>query len=341
MSQTENKPVSGKMRAANLHAVGDMRCELLDIPTCGEDEVLVKIKCCGICGSDVPRALKKGTYRFPTVIGHEFSGEVVYDKSGKHFGKRVAVFPLLPCFSCENCKTEDYAQCLNYDYYGSRRDGGLAEYVAVKTFNLIELPEGVSYEEGAMCEPVSVADHATRKLGDVTGQTLLITGAGPIGLIAGMWAKGRGASKILYLDIDEGKLAFAESLGFERYNGTETVDAAIEGTGASVPLAKIVSALHAGGKAVLMGNPAGAVSLDDKTYQTVLRKELVLLGTWNSSYAEKQNDWRESLDAMAKGEISLLPLITHKVSLENCFNALKMMQERTEFYCKVMVNNEA
>jgi len=335
-----NEPVTGKMNTCNLHAVGELVYEQLDIPACEDDEVLVKVKMCGICGSDVPRAMKKGTYHFPTVIGHEFAGKVVYDKSGEYTGKRVAVFPLLPCFECVNCKEQNYAQCLDYDYYGSRRDGGLAEYIAVKKFNLIELPDNVTYEEGAMSEPISVANHAVKKLEIKGGENLLITGAGPIGLIAGMWAKKFGVANVYYIDIDQGKLDFAKELGFDVYTPGLHIDMAIEGTGVGAPLGSIINAVKAKGRVVLMGNPGDQVALDGKTYQNILRKELVIVGTWNSSYAEKENDWIEALDAVSKGELALRQLITHSVGLADAADAIKMMYERTEFYCKVMIDNE-
>lgn len=335
-----NEPVDGKMNACNLHAVGELVYEKLDIPACEDDEVLVKVKMCGICGSDVPRAMKKGTYHFPTVIGHEFAGKVVYDKSGEHLGKRVAIFPLLPCFKCESCLEQNYAQCLDYDYYGSRRDGGLAEYIAVKKFNLIELPDNVTYEEGAMSEPISVANHAVKKLEIKGGENLLITGAGPIGLIAGMWAKKHGVANVYYIDIDQGKLDFAKELGFDVYAPELDIDMAIEGTGVGAALGSIINAVKPKGRIVLMGNPGDQVSLDGKTYQNILRKEQLLIGTWNSSYAEKENDWREALEAVSSGELALRQLITHKVSLAEAADAIKMMYERKEFYCKVMIDNE-
>ena len=109
------------MKALNLHAIDDLRLDTLPVPTVGEDEVLVKIAYCGVCGSDIPRVYSKGTYHFPTVIGHEFSGVVAYDPKGELDGKRVAVFPLLPCFTCDSCKQESYALCADYDYYGSHQ----------------------------------------------------------------------------------------------------------------------------------------------------------------------------------------------------------------------------
>ena len=329
-----------KMYVCNLHGIGDLRYEQIDIPECEDDEVLVKIKNCGICGSDIGRVLKNGTYHFPTVPGHEFSGEIVYDKDGNLTGKRVAVFPLLPCFECENCKKERYAQCLDYDYYGSRRNGGFAEYIAVKKFNLVELPENVSYEEGAMCEPLSVARHAIKKLNLEKGTHLLITGAGTIGLMAGMWAKSFGAERISFIDIDERKLDFCEKFGFERYDGKTVVDAVLEGTGAKTAIVSAVNAVKAGGNIVLMGNPSAEVNLTAKEYQMILRKEVKLLGTWNSSFSKADNDWKESMKAVSEGKIEIKELITRKVPLENCKEAICDMKKGERFCCKEMIENE-
>lgn len=337
---SEKVPESGKMLAANLHAVADLRYEEVDIPECGEDEVLVKIKNCGICGSDVGRILAHGTYHFPTIPGHEFAGRVIYDKTGEYTGKRVAVFPLLPCFTCDMCAEENYAECRNYDYYGSRRDGGYAQYIAVKKWNLVELPDNVSYEEGAMCEPVSVALHAVKKLEIKEGENLLITGAGPIGLVAGMWAKSFGAAKVCYVDIDADKIAFAKSLGFEEYDGESFVDAALEGTGASSAIAVAINAVNPFGKMVLMGNPGRDIALSAKDYQNILRKELKLNGTWNSAYASSDNNWKDSLQAISEGKLNIRQLITHRPSIAEALEAVKMMRDRSEFYCKVVIDNE-
>lgn len=334
------KSVPFKMMAANLHGIGDLRYEELDVPLCEGNEVLVKIKNCGICGSDIGRVLAHGTYHFPTVPGHEFSGKVVFDPTGEWSGKRVAVFPVLPCFKCDMCAEEKYAQCRDYDYYGSRRDGAYAQYLAVKKWNLIELPENVSYEEGAMCEPVSVALHAVKKLNIQKGEHILITGAGPIGLIAGMWAKSFGASKISYIDIDKDKIAFAKEKGFEEYDGVSFVDAALEGTGASPAIATAINAVNPFGRMVLMGNPGRDISLSAKDYQNILRKELKISGTWNSSYEDLENDWRESLHALSEGTLSVKELITHRPAISQILESIKMMCDRNEFYCKVVIDNE-
>lgn len=339
MDTPEGLP-KGSMRAANLHGVGLLQYEEVEIPACGADEVLVKVKNCGICGSDIGRVLKHGTYHFPTIPGHEFSGQVVYDPEGAWQGRRVAVYPLLPCFRCESCRAGRYAQCADYDYYGSRRDGAFAEYVAVKRFNLLELPENVSYEEGAMCEPASVALHAVKRLSVAPGEHILILGAGPIGLIAGMWARSRGAARVEYVDIDPRKIEFCQALGFSAYDGKTPADAALEGTGASSALANAVRSVKPTGRIVLMGNPSADVSLPAGTYQMILRKELRLNGIWNSMYAQHENDWKESLAAISQGKLPVKALITHRIPMEQILPSLEMMSSRREFCCKVMIDNE-
>ena len=104
------------MKCANLHGINDLRYEDIPKPECKDDQVLVQVKNCGICGSDIPRVYSKGTYYFPTVIGHEFSGKVVFDPMNELTGKKVAVFPLLPCFQCDSCIAGNYATCEHYQH---------------------------------------------------------------------------------------------------------------------------------------------------------------------------------------------------------------------------------
>ena len=325
------------IKCADLHAVGDLRFEEKPFPTRGKDEVMLRVKSCGICGSDIGRVYKKGTYHFPTVIGHEFSGEIADAEEKELLGKRAAVFPLLPCFSCESCRNEHYATCSHYDYYGSRRDGGMSEYIAVKKWNLVFMPEGLSYDEGAMCEPASVARHAALKLNIGDDTRLLIAGAGPIGLIVGKWAKLFGAKEVCFHDIDRKKLDFAKELGFSEYTGETPVDRFLEGTGCSDALKVCLAAAKPGARGVFMGNPVGDMLLPQDTYWQILRKELKIEGTWNSSYNDRQNDWKESLRAMADGSLDLKPLITHRYPLCECERAFEMMRDKKEFFVKVML----
>lgn len=326
------------IKSANLHGINDLRYEEINLPKKSGDEVLVEVKSCGICGSDIPRVYQKGTYHFPTVIGHEFSGKVVYDEKNELLNKKVAVFPLLPCFECENCKNENYATCENYDYYGSRRDGGMSEYLWVKRWNIVAMVDNLSYDEGAMCEPVSVARHAVMKLDIKKGETLFVSGAGPIGLIVGMWAKLFGAKDVYYMDIDERKIKFAKKLGFSEHKDGIVTDCVLEGTGHPNVISKCLEVVKSQGKCVFMGNPSGDVFLKRDTYWQILRKELKICGTWNSSYSEIQNDWKESLKAMAEKKIDVRPLITQKFPLSECNKAFETIKNKEEFCVKVMFN---
>lgn len=326
------------VNAANLHAVNDLRYESILLPEQNGDEVLLEVKSCGICGSDLSRVFQKGTYHFPTVIGHEFSGKVVYDQTGELTNKKAAVFPLIPCFTCDNCQNEMYATCQDYDYYGSRRDGGMSEYIWVKRWNIVPMDENLSYDEGAMCEPVSVARHAIMKLNIQNGDSVFISGAGPIGLIAGMWAKLFGAKAVYYIDIDKRKIDFAKQLGFLEYTDGITTECALEGTGHQSGIKKCLEVVKPHGTCVFMGNPSNSVSLEQNTYWQILRKELSIFGTWNSSYCEKQNDWKESLKAMVERKINVKPLITQRFALKDCNKAFETIKNGEELCVKVMLN---
>lgn len=326
------------VKSANLHAINDLRYENTYIEECQNDEVVVEVKSCGVCGSDISRVYSKGTYHFPTIIGHEFSGKIVFDPKSELSGKKVVVFPLLPCFKCKSCEEGSYATCERYDYYGSRRDGGMTEYINVKSWNILIMPENLSYDEGAMCEPVSVARHAILKLNIKRDENVFISGAGPIGLIAGQWAKMFGAKQVYYIDIDDRKIEFAKKLGFSEYNKDVQIDCVLEGTGNSNAIQKCLEVIKPHGKMVLMGNPSGDVSFSQSTYWHILRKELNISGTWNSSYSNNNDDWKESLNAMSSGKIDVKPLITHKYPLSECNKAFEMMEERGEFFNKVILN---
>jgi len=139
------------MKAAVLHAPGDLRMEQVPVPSVKADYVLMKVKAAGICGSDIDRVMKTGTYHFPTIPGHEFCGEIARTGTGVlnwKPGDRAVAAPIMPCYSCSSCQEGNYGQCDNYNYLGSRTDGGFAEYVAVPESNLIRLPDSISYLKG-------------------------------------------------------------------------------------------------------------------------------------------------------------------------------------------------
>ena len=174
------------MKAWVLHQVNDLRYETVNPPALADQEVLVQVKAAGICGSDIPRIYQTGTYSYPLIPGHEFSGVVAELGRGSDshwLNRRVGIFPLIPCGSCVPCRQEQYEMCRRYSYLGSRRDGGFAEYAAVPVQNLIGLAESVSFQEAAMLEPMAVAVHAMRRARPAASDTVVICGLGTIGLL--------------------------------------------------------------------------------------------------------------------------------------------------------------
>lgn len=347
------------MEALVLHAVGDLRLEQIPIPTVSDGQVRVRIGFCGVCGSDIPRIFSKGTYRFPTVCGHEFAGTVDdcgSEVDGIEVGDKVVVFPLLWCGKCTACEHGIYAQCSDYDYLGSRSNGAFAEYVVAPKENILRVPEGVSLEEAAQTEPAAVALHAIRRVQDpLVGKTVAIFGTGPIGLMVAQWAKILGSAQVLLFDVVPEKLELARRIGFENvFNSTEAdavniVNDHTEGKGAHVCIEaagvpetyrNAFGSVGRGGSVVLLGNPAADVTLPAPLISQLMRREAKVFGTWNSDYSITGNndDWRTVLQAMATHKLDLYPLITHTVSLKDSMNILHLMKNRSEFYAKVLIH---
>jgi len=342
------------MKACVLHAIGDLRYEEVETPEPKADEVLMKVRASGICGSDIPRVFTKGTYHFPTIPGHEFAGEIIQAGDGVDealVGRKAAVFPLLPCRACDMCEVGQYASCRNYNYFGSRCDGGFAEYIAVPVWNLVLADDALSYEEAAMAEPAAVSLHAISQAGVSFGDTVAVFGAGPIGLMLAEFAKAWGAAKVILLDIDPTKMDFARKLGYqyvldsskdgyvdevmEITNG-KGADLAVEGAGVSPALGGCLRIVRPLGSVVLMGNPIGDMTLKQKDYWEILRKQLKLYGTWNSSYTQQKNDWQAAIDAMAAGKLNVKPFVTHRFDFKDCNEAFEMARDKKTFYNKVM-----
>lgn len=165
------------MQAVVLHGLGDLRYEEdWPNPVLEDGSALVKVSAAGICGSDIARVHKTGSYSYPIVLGHEFSGVVEHIESSNYTaGGRVAVLPIIPCGTCLGCEIGPF-HCESYDFVGSRRDGGFAEFCAVPEKNLFRLPENLTSIEGAFIEPLLVALHVVRRSGLRPGGRVLVFG---------------------------------------------------------------------------------------------------------------------------------------------------------------------
>ena len=343
------------MRALVLRAVGDLRHEVVPYPTIEDGWAIVRVAAAGVCGSDIPRVFQHGTSRFPLIPGHEFSGvvEEVVGPGPQEPGTRVAVIPLIPCGHCSYCQIGAYGQCAHYDYLGSRRDGGFAEFVAVPQANLMPLPEGVDLIEAALTEPAAVALHAMRQGAPEAGDTVAILGTGPIGMILAQWAHILGAGRVLLVDVDERRLQLAARLGLgETCNARQNdpvawaqamsdgrgVDLAIEAAGVAATLDEALRIVRPLGRVVLMGNPAGDMVLPGATLSQVLRKQLTIRGTWNSYFADLPvHEWRIVLQMLAARRLELGPLISHRVPLAQGVAVLEMMRDQLEFCSRVLI----
>lgn len=332
------------MKAYVLHGIDDLRYEEIDRPAVKDGWALVKVKAAGICSSDVPRIFKTGTYHFPTVPGHEFCGEVTavgLESDAALVGRRVGVFPLIPCKKCESCKQGKYETCKNYDYLGSRRDGGFAEYVACPVWNLIELPDAVSYTQAAVLEPLAVARHALNAANLTKVKTAAIIGTGAIGLFMAMILTSEG-KEVALVGRSEGKRSLATRCGIGDYivgDDGRKFDLTVEAVGSSASLAQSIELAKPGGQVVLVGNPAeDTMAMEKAIYWQILRRQLCVYGTWNSSYEkDAPSDWSAVLRLIAEKKVDPEKAVTHVLSQERLPEGLDMMKNKTAVYGRIVV----
>ncbi len=351
-----NSNMSRKMKAAVLYGVNDLHCEMIDIPELGKKDVLVKVSACGVCGSDIPRVLTTGTYHFPTIPGHEFGGRVVEvgdEVSQGYIGKRVAVIPLIPCKKCKACEIGQYAQCEDYDFLGSRNDGGFAEYVKVPVENLIFVPDKVEDDATAFLEPISVALHVIENCGVGYGDNVAVFGLGAIGIFIAQWAKAFGAKRVFAIDLDEKKVEIAKQLGLidaicgksedvdmiirKKTNGVG-IDVAFEASGSPQAFCQAISLIRTSGRMGLVGRPVKSLEIPVDSFEKILRSQITIKGTWSFEFTDfPHHAWKKSLDALARGEIQTEPIISHRLPLEKTYNAIKIMSEHKEPFYKILI----
>lgn len=355
------------MKAYVLQGIGQLDYMDVPVPKLKSGWALVQVKAAGICGSDIPRIFQTGTYHFPTIPGHEFAGKVVdvFDEKDKsRIGKRVGIFPLIPCKECFVCREEKYEMCRNYDYLGSRRDGGFAEYAAVPVWNLIELPKEMPMEAAAMLEPASVALHAVRRLEITSDVTVALYGLGTIGLIVAQWLRIFGVRKVFAVGhhAEHGEMMEkTSSKEYEYYNAGgfqngeaedpvswimeqtkgEGVSIAIDCAGTNETLTNCLNCVKPGGQILAVGNPKGDMNLDQASYWKILRNQIRLTGTWNSSFCHSaEDDWHMVIEKYTGGELFLTDFITHRFAFDELKKGLSVAKERLVYQNKIMIVNE-
>jgi L-iditol 2-dehydrogenase len=330
-------------RAAVLVRPGEIAMEQRPVPTPGPREVLVEVTSVGVCGSDVHwyehGRIGDLVVRAPLVLGHECAGRVVAvgAEATKHaVGERVCIEPGVPCGHCRECRAGRYNLCADVSFFATPPvDGAFADFVTIHEDFAFALPDGLSDDVGALMEPLSVGIWACRKAGVTAGDRVLVTGAGPIGLLAMQVAKAFGATDVAVSDVNEHRLSVAERMGATRilragHDVPGEVDAVIECSGQPAALVAGIEVLRPAGTAVLVG--MGPDPTAELPLSLVQNRELWLTGTFR--YA---NTYPAAIGLAATGRVDVAALITGHYGLEDTENAL-LAGQNDAASIKVMVH---
>lgn len=336
------------MKALVYHGPRDLRLEQVPTPQPGAGEVRLKVLSTGICGSDVHGYLGITGRRIPPmVMGHEFAGVVDaagHGADGVPVGLKATVQPVNFCGECEYCLRGETNLCLRRRFFGvMAENGSMAEYLCVPAKLVVPLPEGLSMEQGAMSEAIAVAYGAVRRAGDVSGRSVLVVGAGPIGLFILQMAKALGAGRVTVSDLDENRLKKALELGADDAvnPGRQDLSAALPGgvevsfeaVGTTATVAQAISATKSGGTVVWVGNSHKIVEVD---MQSVVTRKISILG----SYIYTHREFAEAVELLGRGVIKCAPLISHRFPLEQGPQVFAAMADRPGDYLKVVLTGE-
>jgi len=343
-----------RMRAAVLHKTLDMRIEEVDIPKIGPNDVLVRIRSVGICGSDVHYYLHGKAASFivtqPLILGHECAGEVTQvgsEVGSIEVGERVVIEPGFPCRRCRFCKEGRYNLCKNVRFYGTPPDdGAFAEYASATEENVYPMPEKMSFEEGAMIEPFAVGMMAAKRGVASVYDTIAVLGAGPIGLMCIHASKVHGSLDIYVTDIVDYRLNYARRLGAkavinpEKENAVESimeltdeegVDVVIEAAGSVSALQQAFDIVKPGGRVILVG------LYPTMEFQTplgsVLTKELDVRGVFR--YA---NVFPTAIKSVSEEKVDVKSLITHRFPLQDILKGFETQINKVGNPMKIQIS---
>ncbi|MCY0095146.1 L-idonate 5-dehydrogenase [Hoeflea ulvae] len=334
------------MKTLVAHAAKDLRLEERDAPAPGPGQVLIRMEAGGICGSDLHYYNHGGfgavRLKEPMILGHEIAGRIEQLGDGVIdlvIGQRVAVSPSRPCLSCEYCLEGKHNHCLNMRFYGSAMpfphiQGGFRELLVADAIKCAPA-DGLTAGEAAMAEPLSVVLHAAKQAGDLLGKRVLVTGCGPIGLLAVIVARAAGAAEIVATDITPFTIGVAQKVGADtahdvakdpdalsRYTGGKGhFDVLFECTGVGPVVASAIPALRPGATLVQLGL-GGDMTLP---VQAMTAKEILFRGSFRF-HAE----FFTAVSMMQSGRLDVRPLITHTQPLGDFKQAFELASDRSQ-----------
>src|SRR5208337_233351 len=348
--------ISATMQAAVYRGKNDVRLETVPVPRIGRGEMLARVHTCGICGTDLKK-IALGSHSAPRIFGHETSGMVVAVGEGVHQfrpGDRVVVFHHIPCGQCFYCRHKTFAQCETYKKVGCTAGfepsgGGFAEYVRVMDWivqrGTVRIPDGVSYEQACFVEPVNTCMKGIERLALEAGETVVVIGQGPIGIILSRLAKREGAN-VITSDLYPRRLTIAASFRLQNSidaSCTDTVqavreltegrgaDAAILAVGGNALIRTATDAVRPGGRVLLFAQTArGEVTIDPAT---VCVDEKTLLGSYSASVELQEESVRFVMDR----EMNLELLIIHRFPLSGSLAALTLAAHPQPDSMKVVI----
>jgi L-iditol 2-dehydrogenase len=322
-------------------------------PVPADDEVLIRVKACGICGSDVQGFTGKTGRRIPPLImGHEAAGiieEVGCNVKGFKEGDRVCFDSTVYCIKCEACRKGLYNRCKTRQVLGVstpefKRHGAFAEYVAVPYWIASKIPDNMSFVNSALLEPVSIGMHAANRTPILPDDTVVVIGAGTIGLFIMQACRLRGAARIIVADINDFRLDVAKKLGADiiinplKSNLRETIFAETQGKGVNVTFEAVgyaqtfkdaVSVTKTGGYVVAVGNLEKIAEFD---LQELVARELTFTGSYASS-----GEFRDCIDLVTTGSINVEPLISDVLPLEDGPDAFERLLKAEENLLKIVL----
>jgi L-iditol 2-dehydrogenase len=341
--ESERREIPSTMEAAVYRGVNDVRLEQVPVPEIGAGEILVRVHTCGICGTDLKK-IATGSHSAPRIFGHETTGVVAKVGEGVEkfsLGDRVVVFHHIPCGECFYCRHKTFAQCATYKKVGCTAGfdpsgGGFAEYVRVMDWivekGTVRIADGVSFEQACFVEPVNTCIKGIETLGLEAGETVLVIGQGPIGLILATLAKRAGA-RVITSDLHPARLTIANSfrlnltIDASKSDAVQTVRGMTEGRGADAVVLAVggnglirpaMDAARPGGRVLLFAQTVhGDVTIDPAA---VCVDEKALLGSYSASVALQE----ESVRFVMNREMDLERLISHRFPLQSSVEALKL-----------------